>query len=84
MDNLCYLCLCLSFFLVLSLQPCSHLLGKGSPLGLFVCEVLLYFCQSPLKSPGSGVELDCIDSLSLPSYLLYCLLQAKACAQSTG
>ena len=84
MDNFCYLCLCLSCFLVLSLQPCSRLLRKGLPLGLFVCEVLLYFCQFTLKSPGSGVELDCIDSLSLPSYLLCCQLLAKVCTQSAG
>ena len=46
--------LCLSCSLVFSLQPCGHLLGKGWPLGLLVCEVLL--------CPGSGVLLDCIDS----------------------
>ena len=46
--------LCLSCSLVFSLQPCGHLLGKGWPLGLLVCEVIL--------CPGSGVLLDCIDS----------------------
>ena len=33
---------CLSCFLVCSLQPCGHLLGKGWPLGSFVCDV---FCD---------------------------------------
>ena len=54
--------LCLSCFLVFLLQPCGHLLGKGWPLGLLVCEVLLCFCYFPKWCPGSGVVLDCIDS----------------------
>ena len=31
---------CLSCFLVCSLQPCGHLLGKGWPLGSLVCDVV--------------------------------------------
>ena len=34
---------CLSCFLVCSLQPCGHLLGKGWTLGYFVCDVFLCF-----------------------------------------
>ena len=32
---------CLSCYLVCSLQPCGHLLGKGWPLGFLVCDVNL-------------------------------------------
>ena len=37
----CLLYSCRSCFLVCSLQPCGHLLGKGWPLGSLVCYVLL-------------------------------------------
>ena len=40
-------CLYLPCFLVCSLQPCGHLLGKGKPLGSLVCDVLLYFVTFP-------------------------------------
>ena len=40
-------CLSMSCFLVCSLQPCGHLLGKGKPLGSLVCDVLLYFVTFP-------------------------------------
>ena len=36
---LCGYVSCLSCFLVCSLQPCGHLLGKGWPLGSLVCNV---------------------------------------------
>ena len=52
----------MSCFLVCSLQPCGHLLGKGWPLGSLVCYVLLCFCHFPICCPGSDVLLDCIDS----------------------
>ena len=39
--------LCLYCFLVFSLQPCGHLLGKGWPLGLLVIEVILCFVTFP-------------------------------------
>ena len=63
---------CVSCFLVCSLQPCGNLQGKGEPLGSPVCDVFLCFCHFPMRCPGSGVVhvLDCIDSRSLPSYLL--------------
>ena len=52
----------LSCFLVCSLQPCGHLLGKGWSLGSLVYYVLLCFCHFPMWCSGSGVVLDCIDS----------------------
>ena len=54
--------LCLSCFLVCSLQPCGHLLGKGCPLCSLVCDVFLCLCHFPMMCPESGVVLDCIDS----------------------
>ena len=38
---------CLSCFLVCSLQPCSHLLGKGGHLGSLVCDILLCISTFP-------------------------------------
>ena len=38
---------CLSCFLVCSLQPCGHLLGKGLPLVSLVCDVFLCFDTFP-------------------------------------
>ena len=64
-------CLCLV------LQPCGHLLGKGWPLGASVCEVFMCFCHVPIRCPGSGVVLDCIDSWSSPSSLLFLLTRAR-------
>ena len=56
--------LCFSCFRVYSLLP-----GKDWPLGSsWWC--LLYFCYFPIWYPGSGVVLDCIDSWSMPSFLL--------------
>ena len=64
---LCLLCLCVSLFIIL---PCGHQLGKGWPLGsrLWCLTVSL---SLPHWYPGSGVVLDCIDSLSLYPYFLY-------------
>ena len=69
-DHFCYLCLhalCLSYFRVCSLLPCGRLLGKGWPLSscLFNCVFAIWYMY-----PGSGVVLDCIDSWSLPPFLL--------------
>ena len=44
------------------------LLRKGWPLGS--CLWCLCFCHFPMWYPGSGVVLDCIDSWSLPPFLL--------------
>ena len=51
---LCFVCVCLYV-------PCGHLLGKGWPLGsrLWCLTVSLSLSH---WYPGSGVELDCIDS----------------------
>ena len=32
------------------------------PLGIYVCEVFLFFCHFPIRCSGSGVVLDCNDS----------------------
>ena len=59
-----YLLFCLSLPIldVCLLQPCGHLLGKSIPLSLTECDVVLCFCHFPIRCPGSGVVLDCIDS----------------------
>ena len=71
----------LSCCLVCSLQPCDHLLGKGKPLGSLVFDVFFCFCHFPMWCPGSGVFLDCINSCSLPSSLLWCktIILSVAC-----
>ena len=38
--------------------------------GLASWLLLVMFCHFPMWYPGSGVVLDCIDSLSLPPFLL--------------
>ena len=43
------------FVFVMLSQPCDHLLGKGWPLGLLVCDVFLCFCHFeifPYGVPG--------------------------------
>ena len=57
-----YLCWSLPYSDVCFLQACGHRLRKGLPLSFLVCDVLLCFCHFPIRSPGSGVVLDCIDS----------------------
>ena len=52
-------------------NPQTNLLGKGWPLGS-CWRCLLYFCYFRMWYPGSGVVLDCIVSLSLPPFLLWC------------
>ena len=63
-------CLSLVCCHVCSLQPCYHLLGKGSSLGSLACCVFLCFCHFPIWCSRSGVVLDCIDSRYLFSSLL--------------
>ena len=62
-------CVCYAFVRVCLYVCCGHLLGKGWPLGsrlwCLTVSLLLSHCY-----PGSGVVLDCIDSWSLPPYLL--------------
>ena len=58
-----------------ALQPCVNLLGKCLPLGSFVCDVFLCFLVFlSLSHVLSGLVLDCIDILSLPSPFLLKLL----------
>ena len=61
-------------FSCIFMQSCGHLLGKGWPLGSLVCEALLRFRHFPMWCPWSGVVLDCTDSSSLHSSLLYLLI----------
>ena len=63
---------CYAFLHVCLLMPCGHLLGKGWPLGSRLWCLIVTLSLSHWY-PGSDVELDCIDSWSLPSFLL-CLL----------
>ena len=51
------------------LMPCGHLLGKGWPLGSPLWCLIVTLSLSHWY-PRSGVVLDCIDSWSLPSFLL--------------
>ena len=64
------LCFSLSYWLVCSLQPCGHLLGKSWPFGCLSCDVFWWICHFPIWCPRSCVVLDCIDSWSLLSSLL--------------
>ena len=72
--HLCHFSLfCYAFVCVCSLMPCGHLLGKGCPPGsrlwCLIVQLSLSHC-----SPGSGKVLSCVNSWSLPSFLLnfYC------------
>ena len=62
-------CICYAIVRVCLYVPCSHLLGKGWPLGYrlwcLTVSLLLFHWY-----PGSGVVLDCIDSWSLHPYIL--------------
>ena len=63
-------CVCYAFVRVCLLLPCCHPLGKGWPLGsrLWCLNVGLLLSH---WYPGSGVVLDCIDSWSVSSLLLW-------------
>ena len=67
-------CFCYAFVFVCLLMPCGHLLGKGWPLGSRLWCLIVKLSLSHWY-PGSGVVLACIDSWSLPFYLL--ILQAN-------
>ena len=62
---------CYAFMPVCLLMPCGHLLGKGWPLGSRLWCLIVTLSLSHWY-PASGVVLDCIDSWSLPSFLLWC------------
>ena len=59
-----FVCVCLS-------MPCVHLLERGWPLGFRLWCLILKLSLFHWY-PGSGAVLDCIDSWSLPSFLLCC------------
>ena len=60
---------CYALINVCLLMICGHLLGKGWPLGSRLWCLIVTLLLSHWY-PGSGVVLDCIDSWSLPSFLL--------------
>ena len=71
MDHSCYFCHVFVMFLcVCLLLPCGNLLGKGLPLGSLLCCPIVSLLLSHWY-PGSDVVLNCIDSWSLSSLLLY-------------
>ena len=76
-------CFCYAFVRGFLLMPCHHLLGKDWPLGsrLWCLFVKLSFSH---WYPGSGVVLDCIDSWSLPTFLLYHINYSKNCNTISG
>ena len=58
------------------LMPCCHLLGKGWPLGSSLWCLIVTLSLSHWY-PGSGVVLDCIDSCSLPLFLILKKVQRR-------
>ena len=59
MDHLCYLCL---VFVMLS-RLFIAVLWSPKGKGLTSCILLVMFlCNFPIRYPGAGVVLDCIDS----------------------
>ena len=60
---------CYAFMHAPLLVPCGHLLGKGWSLGSRLWCLIVTLSLSHWY-PGSGVVLDCIDSWSLPPFLL--------------
>ena len=65
-------CLCYAFVRVCLLMPCGPLLGKGWPLVSRLWSLIVKLSLSHWY-PVSGVVLDCIDSWSLPTFLLLVL-----------
>ena len=65
-DHLCYFCL---VFVMLSCSPCGHVRGKDWPRGSHLLCLIVKLSLSHWY-PGSGVVLHCIDSWSLPYFLL--------------
>ena len=59
MDLICYLCLSLPYCHVCSLEPCWEV---ADLLALLCVMFSCVFCHFPIRCPGSGVVLDCIDS----------------------
>ena len=78
-DYLCYFChVLLCFHARLFFIPCGHLLGTSWPLGspLWCLTVSLSLSH---WYPWSGVVLDCIESWSLPSFLVLFFVNIHEC-----
>ena len=56
-------------YLCYAVQPCDHLLGKGSPLGSLVCYAFLCFCHFPNWCSESGMIFYLIVSIPVPEVL---------------
>ena len=73
MDHLCSLCLVFVMLSRLFIAALWSPAGKGLTPWLLFVMFNCVFVTFPCGIRGSGVVLDCIDSLSLPSSLLsYC------------
>ena len=57
----------LLFVFAFAIVSCLFLAALWSPVDSLVCDVFLCFCHFPIRCPGSGVVLDCVDSRYLPS-----------------
>ena len=75
---------CKAFLRVCLSMPCDHLLGKAWPHGFYLWSLIV---KLPLSYwyPGSGRVLDCINSWSLPFFLLCHRMRSKGrqCDKST-
>ena len=69
MDHLCYLCLVFVMLSRLSIAALWSPEEKGLTSWLLFVMFIVIFCF-PIWYPGTGVILDCIDILSLLSFLL--------------
>ena len=60
---------------------CFHVVScwKSADLLALVCDVKLCFCHFPMWYLWSSVVLDCIDSLSLPIFLLKTYVSQYTC-----
>ena len=82
-DHICYFCLVFVMFLrVCLLMPCGHLLGKRWPLGFNLWCLIVKLSLTHLY-PGVGMVLDCIDSRSLPFFLLLNITWSTLMSAST-
>ena len=70
MDHLCYLCLVFVMLSRLFIAALWSPAGKGLTSWLLFVMFILFWYFS-MWYPGSGVALDCIDSFSLPPFLLW-------------
>ena len=69
MDLFCYLCFVFVMLSCLFIAVNAVTCWERANLLALLCVMCPCFCHFPMWCPGSGVVLDCIDSLALPSYL---------------